>query len=90
LIDPSARLAPGFGVVTLTLKDGKTVSGVLQRETKDSLMIKSGNRQNEAYAKVQVTKRSNAASSMPDMKNILSKREIRDVVSFLSGLKDAN
>ena len=88
LIDPSARLAPGFGVVTLTLNNGKIVSGVLQRETKDSLMIRSGNRQNEAFAKVQVTKRTNASSSMPDMKLILTKREIRDVVSFLSALKE--
>ena len=29
LINPSARLAPGFGVVTVELKNGKTVSGVL-------------------------------------------------------------
>ena len=88
LIDPSARLAPGFGLVTLNLKNGKVVSGVLQRETSDSLVIRSGNRQNEAFAKVHVTKRTNASSSMPDMKHILSKREIRDVVSFLSLLKE--
>ena len=88
LIDPSARLAPGFGFVTLTLKNGTLASGVLQRETKDSLVIRSGNRQNEAFAKVQVTNRTNASSSMPDMKRILSKREIRDVVSFLSLLKE--
>jgi quinoprotein glucose dehydrogenase len=90
LIDPSARLSPGFGIVTLTLNNGNTVSGVLLRETKDSLTIKSGTRQNEAYAKVQIAKRANAPSSMPDMKNILSKREIRDVVSFLSSLKEEN
>lgn len=90
LIEPSARLSPGFGVVTVTLKDGKRLSGILQSESKDSLTIKIGDRQNVPVKKDQVEKRENAASSMPDMKAILSKRAIRDVVSFLSTLKDDN
>lgn len=88
LINPSARLAPGFGVVTLKLKDGKTMSGVLQTENKDSLILKAGDRQNIVVAKDQVEKRTNAASSMPEMRYILTKKEIRDVVSFLSTLKE--
>ena len=88
LINPSARLAPGFGVVTLKLKDGKTISGVLETENKDSLIIKAGDRQNIAVPKDQVEKRTNAASSMPEMRYILTKKEIRDVVSFLSTLKE--
>lgn len=87
LINPSARIAPGFGVVTLQLKDGKTVSGVLLEETNTNLTIK-GDKQNDIIAKDQVVKRINAASSMPEMKFILSKKEIRDVVSFLSELKE--
>ncbi len=88
LVNPSARLAPGFGIVTLKLKDGKTMSGVLQSESKDSLVMKDGGRQNIAVAKSQVEKRINAASSMPEMRYILTKKEIRDVVSFLSTLKE--
>ena len=87
LINPSARLAPGYGVVTLELKDGKTISGVLEEETDKSLSIKGREEQNTVIPKDQVVKRTNAASSMPEMKLILSKKEIRDVVSFLSTLK---
>lgn len=87
LISPSARLAPGFGVVTVTLKDGKKHSGTLVAETNNSITIRLGDRQNETVAKNQIATRENAPSSMPDMKPILSKKEIRDVVAFLAGLK---
>src|SRR5690606_39381305 len=36
LIDPSKRLAPGFGIVTLELDNGKTVIGRLGAETNRS------------------------------------------------------
>jgi putative heme-binding domain-containing protein len=88
LISPSARLAPGYGVVTVTTKNGKTLSGMLLAESNSSLTLKSGSGLNEVIPKDQIAKRVNAQSSMPDMKAILSKKEIRDVVSFLSTLKE--
>ncbi|MGZ8559217.1 MAG: HEAT repeat domain-containing protein, partial [Chitinophagaceae bacterium] len=87
LINPSANIASGFGIVTLELKNGKTISGVLIEENNTSLTMK-GDKQNDVIQKDQVVKRINASSSMPDMKNILSKKQIRDVVSFLSELKE--
>ncbi|MCC5936605.1 MAG: HEAT repeat domain-containing protein [Lunatimonas sp.] len=88
LIDPSKRLAPGFGVVTLTLNDGETVSGVLEKETATSLFLKMGNNPDKEVKKDQVKERKDAPSSMPDMKGLLSRREIRDVVSFLATLTE--
>ena len=88
LINPGARLAPGFGTVTVQLKNGKTVSGILNAENNSSITVKSGDQKNEVIPKNQIVKRTNSPSSMPDMKFILSKKEIRDVVSFLSELKD--
>jgi len=74
--------------VTVVLKNGKTVSGIMEEENNSSITIKSGNDPQAVIAKDQIVKRTNAASSMPEIKNILSKKEIRDVVSFLSTLKD--
>jgi putative heme-binding domain-containing protein len=88
IINPSARLAPGFGVVIVELKNGKTMSGYLDSENDVSLTMKIGDQQKEVIQKDQIVKRTNAASSMPEMKYILTKKEIRDVVSFLSTLKD--
>jgi quinoprotein glucose dehydrogenase len=41
LIEPSARLSPGYGTVMLTLKDGQTVSGILMEETPEELVLKT-------------------------------------------------
>lgn len=88
LIDPSKRLAPGFGVVTLKLDNDKTVSGVMTEENNSSISLKMGNQPDTVIMKEQVTERNNAPSSMPDMKNLLTRREIRDLVSFLATLTD--
>jgi quinoprotein glucose dehydrogenase len=87
LINPSARLSPGYGSVILQLKNGKTISGILEGETDKTLTVKISGEPNAVVSKNQVAKRTNALSSMPEMKNILSKKEIRDVVAFLATLK---
>ncbi|MFD3000611.1 HEAT repeat domain-containing protein [Pontibacter toksunensis] len=88
LINPSARLAPGFGVVTLELKNGQTVSGILQGENESSVSVKVGGQPETVIKKSDIAKRTNAASSMPNMQYLLTKREIRDLVSFLSTLEE--
>jgi len=90
LVNPSARLAPGFGTVKLGLKNGKTVSGIMQGEDKKSIKVKVGDKPDTTIVKTDVTSRTNATSSMPPMRFILNKREIRDVVAFLSLLKEDN
>lgn len=87
LVKPSARLAPGFGTVILKLKNGKTISGILNGENSTSIMLKIGDKPNEVISKADVASRTDAASSMPEMRYLLSKKEIRDVVSFLAELK---
>ncbi len=90
LISPSARLAPGFGMVTLELKDGEKLTGILQGENKSGLQVKIGLEPDRNIPADQIVKKTYASSSMPDMKAILSKKEIRDVVSFLAEQKENN
>jgi hypothetical protein len=73
-------------MVTLKLKGGETISGILQEEKATSLLVKSGDAAPVNYEKAQIEKRIDAASSMPAMGEVLSKKEIRDLVSFLSEL----
>jgi putative heme-binding domain-containing protein len=90
LITPSARLSPGYGMSTIELKDGKKLFGTLEKENATSITLKIGGEPVQVIQKSQVVKRNDSPSSMPDMKKILSKREIRDVVSFLTTLKENN
>ncbi len=90
LINPSARLAPGYGMVSLELKDGKKLFGTIQNESKAGITIKEGNDPEKLIPAADIKDKKYALSSMPDMKTILSKKEIRDVVSFLAGLKEDN
>jgi putative heme-binding domain-containing protein len=90
LVNPDSRIAPGFGTVRLDLNNGKTVRGILQNETKNAFKLKIGDRPDTVVMRSDVKNRVDGASSMPPMRMLLSKREIRDVVAFLATLKEDN
>ena len=83
MIDPSKRIAPGFGFVQLELKDGSSVNGTLMEEKADGLVVKVGAKPDTLIMNSSIAERKNSPSSMPDMKALLTKREIRDLLSFL-------
>ena len=86
LIEPSARIAPGFGNVNLKLTDGQEVFGILAKETPDALTLTTSDAEPLIIQTARIAARENIPSSMPAMGSLLSKREIRDVVAFLSNL----
>nr|WP_236676367.1 HEAT repeat domain-containing protein [Chryseolinea lacunae] len=88
LINPSARLAPGYGMVILEIKGGKKISGILQEEKPTTLALKIGNKPDTLVQKQDVVKRTDAPSSMPPMRLLLTKKEIRDVLSFIATQKE--
>jgi putative heme-binding domain-containing protein len=88
LIEPSARIAPGFGIVTVKLDDGKTVGGILLDEKNDKIFLKVGERPDTVISKSDIARQTNAPSSMPPVRYLLTKRQIRDLMSFLTTLKE--
>ncbi len=87
LVEPSARLSPGYGTVSLKLTDGQEVTGILAKENEHELVITTSDAEPLVIPLARVAKRENMPSSMPPMGSILSKREIRDLVEYLSSLK---
>lgn len=87
LIEPSARLSPGYGTVSLTLKDGQSVTGTLLEEREEELILQTSEAEPLEIAISRIEKRRNNPSSMPPMGTLMSKREIRDMVEFLANRK---
>ncbi len=87
LIEPSARIAPGYGNVTLTLKDGQVVTGLLKEEHPDHLLLGTAEAEPMEVPVSRIAKRENAMSAMPAMGRMISRRELRDLMEYLSSLK---
>lgn len=87
LIEPSARIAPGYGMISLKLTDGQEVTGTVIQETDDEIQLKTSEAEPLRIATARIKSRENYPSSMPPMGALMSKREIRDVVEFLASLK---
>jgi putative heme-binding domain-containing protein len=87
LIEPSARIAPGYGMISLVLTDGQEVTGTVIQETEKEIQLKTSEAEPLRIATARIKSRENYPSSMPPMGSMMSKREIRDVVEYLSSLK---
>lgn len=87
LIDPSARLAPGYGTVVLELNDGTSVTGILIAEQQQFLKLKIGNDTLKEIAINEIKSRENLPSGMISMATILTKSEIRDLMAFLQTMQ---
>jgi putative heme-binding domain-containing protein len=84
LLTPSSRVAPGYGQVSVTLRNGRTVQGVLKEDTAAGVAIEVAPDNVERIPAADIASRTNAVSAMPPMGSLLSPREIRDVVEFLA------
>ncbi len=87
LVKPSARIAPGYGVVSLILKDDSEIDGVLVEEGVDVLKIKTTDGDLIDVDTDTIAERIDALSAMPDMSKIMTKKEIRDLLAYLVKLK---
>ena len=87
LINPSARIAPGYGTVVLTMEGGENITGTLKEENNDMLIIQTSDAEPIKVPRAKIQNRQDVPSSMPPMGEVLNKRELRDVVALLMSLK---
>lgn len=86
LVLPQAKVAPGFGMVTVTMKDGSVAGGVLMTEDEKSVVIDvAGER--KLLPREDIVEMGKPISVMPPMGAILNRREIRDLVAWLATLE---
>lgn len=89
LVDPSAEYSTGYAVAMLDLKNGESTAGIVQEETETHFTLKLGKEKTQTVAKSDIKKQEFAPSAMLPMTDILTKREMRDLVAFLSSLEAA-
>jgi quinoprotein glucose dehydrogenase len=88
IVDPNKQIAQGFETVVLTLTNGKVVSGIVKGEDAKEVKLMTAEGQLLTVSKAKIDERARGKSAMPeDAVKHLSKRELRDLVEFLAGLK---
>jgi putative heme-binding domain-containing protein len=87
VVSPNAKIVEGYGTISVTTKDGDTVTGTLQKETADSVTLKSDDGEIVTIKAADVQWRTKPSSAMPAQGDVLKARGVRDVVEFLSTLK---
>ena len=89
VVFPSAKIAKGFETVILLLTDERTVSGIIKSEDKQTIHLVTPENKEIVIPVKDVASRRTGPSAMPDdLHKKLSRRELRDVVEFLSSLKE--
>lgn len=85
IVNPSAKIAPGFGAIMVTFKDKTTLGGLLIEDGADYLDINVSGKV-WRVKKDDLTEVPPAASAMPPMEYLLKPGEVRDLVAWLGTL----
>jgi quinoprotein glucose dehydrogenase len=88
IVFPNKHIAEGFQSLLVVTKDGTSVAGIVKSETDTELVLNSPEDGIVKIKKSEITARERGISSMPEgLSGLLSKRDLRDLVQFLSELK---
>jgi putative membrane-bound dehydrogenase-like protein len=90
ILEPSRAIAPSFGSWTVTMKSGKTVSGVKVSETETTLTLADNQGLKQTLLKNDIEEQQpSAISIMPDgIERRLTEEEFVDLIAFLASQKD--
>jgi len=86
MISPSKSMANGYGLASITFTNDATAQGIVMNDTKHFIDVKFGN-DIKRVQRTDIKSLDMSPSAMPDMKPILNKSQLRDVVSFLANQK---
>ena len=87
-MNPNATIAAGYENVRLELKDDTELSGTVQREDDTELVLNTVENGTVAVKKAEIRDRRKGLSSMPEgFADLLTPRELRDLVEYLASLK---
>ncbi|AMV30287.1 Cytochrome c [Gemmata sp. SH-PL17] len=87
---PNAKIAKGYETAVLTLADDRVVTGIIKAEDKKQVKLVTAEAKELTIPTEDIVARRTGPSAMPDdLHKKLSRRELRDLVEFLSSLKES-
>jgi quinoprotein glucose dehydrogenase len=89
VVDPNRQIAKGYETVVLVLTNGQVKTGILKAEDAREVRLLTPEGALVTVAKGDIEERTRGKSAMPeDLVQHLSRAELRDLVEFLSSLKE--
>jgi quinoprotein glucose dehydrogenase len=90
VVAPNRQIARGFETLLIATTDGRAVTGILKSEDDEALRLVTAEDRIVVVKKSEIDEQKRGASAMPeDLVKYLTRRELRDLVEFLSGMKGA-
>ncbi|RIK82527.1 MAG: hypothetical protein DCC67_07055, partial [Planctomycetota bacterium] len=91
IVSPNATIAEGFQTTGLLLDSGQMVAGVIRREDQREAVLVDAEGREHTVEVASIEERSRGLSAMPeDLVKLMSPRELRDLVEYLSTLRQAS
>jgi len=87
LLEPNVDLAPGYGMVSMTLKNGENVAGIQRDKNEREVRLIDPEGKERTVAVDLIASETPPFSAMPPVGLILTAQEIRDVMAYLNSLK---
>jgi len=87
IVEPSRQIAKGFETVMLIMDDGKIVSGIVKEQDDETMTLMDELGGTLMVEKSEIDEQSTGKSGMPDLLEVLTKSDLRDIIEYLSSLK---
>lgn len=87
LTKPQAVITNGYGTISITLNSGTNITGHFRQEKNGVVEIRDLDKKATKVKTTDIKERTPVISTMPPMGLILKKREVRDLIEYLSSLK---
>ena len=88
IVAPDAKVADAYRTTVLVTEDGRTIAGIVSAEKEGVLTLKTADGGLVEVPLDSIEDRASGPSSMPaDLAGKLSRRELRDLVAWLSSLR---
>ena len=87
IVDVGAAIAPGYGTVVLSMKDGRSITGIYQGENDTLIKLEREENLVEKFKFSEIESIKRPVSGMPPMQRFLDAYQIRDLVAYLASLK---